>query len=117
MENIFVLFFSIILFAGCGSELNADDLEAEIKNLIEQANYCEVDLDCELLSEEFSLGCPFGCFNLVNKNADFSKILDFSKKYFELENVICDYSCMSEPSLEEIKCVEGKCVDTRFNSR
>jgi hypothetical protein len=91
-----------------GLGIDSVNLITEIKNLIKDMNYCEQDSDCGFLREKISLGCPFGCFNLVNKNADASQIISLGTKYFEQNNPTCLYSCTLEP--EEIRCLNNKCI-------
>jgi hypothetical protein len=85
-------------------------LEAQIKNLIEEANYCTSKEDCI----EVSYGCPFGCSNLINKQYDTAQIEKGVEKY-NVNGRNCLYKCMKAPSRGEIDCINNKCVDKRFN--
>ncbi len=85
--------------------------EREIKRLLEEANYCAADSDCAVLDTNF--GCPFGCFNLGNKNADLTGVKALWEAWQKNPSTICIYSCLESPKPEEIKCTNDKCVDTR----
>lgn len=87
-------------------EIDCDKLEEQIFSLLKQANYCDVDSDC--MVEGGGL-CPFGCYHLVNKNADFSKI-DESMEKFSKSCFYCEYECMEAPTVDEVKCRDHKCV-------
>jgi len=124
MKNIFVVFaFSIFLF-GCSSVNienkidNCDLIEFEIRNLFDQANYCEVDLDCVVLETNFKHKLNIaGCnqYHLGNKSANLSSINQQGDKFRKSGCPTVQYFICESPPLEEIKCIEGKCVDTRFN--
>lgn len=57
--------------------------------------------------------CPFGCYGLVNKNEDLTKINKLTEKYFD-KCPICVYDCPIPPSLQDISCKDNKCIDLRF---
>ncbi len=89
--------------------------EREIKRLLNEANYCAIDSDCIVLDTNF--GCPFGCHNLGNRNADLTRINTLWEAYQksrEKSGSFCVYSCITSPEPWEIKCVNNKCVDARF---
>lgn len=89
--------------------------EREINRLLDEANYCNVDSDCAVLNT--TVGCPFGCYNLGNKDADITKIDSLWEAYQKQRSgTFCVYSCIISPTPEEIKCVNSKCVDTRFGN-
>jgi uncharacterized protein YxeA len=88
----------------CGySEINCEELKNEIMAKMEDANFCETDNDCKT----YSLGCPFGCGNYVNKNYDMSKVLSDVESYQVCPDTECDYMCeMPAPP----ECKNKKCV-------
>ena len=86
------------------------ELEDKINELIKEANYCKEDSDC-IISTEF--WCPFGCYNLFNKDAGLTGIREEIKKYRE-KCQQCKYKCGLAPTAEDIKCKNSKCIDVRF---
>jgi hypothetical protein len=91
------------------TEEDCKELRDEIKNLLDQANNCQKGSDCKVIS----LGCPFGCHNLVNQNSDTSNISLAGNKYKE-NCGFCEYRCTIDPKPQEIKCRNNKCIDIRF---
>ena len=77
--------------------------EMQIKGKIEEANYCDNADDCKI--EHF--GCPFGCYSLVNKNADMAGIKRLVEGY-QKQAIECLYKCGSDP--KEIVCENDKCI-------
>ena len=81
-------------------------LEQDIKQKIEEANYCQAQSDCTI-STEFT--CPFGSYQLFNKKANLSGIKSLVNAY----NNDC-YRCLYKygilPTLSEIICENNKCV-------
>lgn len=86
---------------------NCDELEKEIKNLLEEANYCENDFDCAF---EWGYYCPFGCYKFFNKKADLQEIDDKVKIFRENECNFCEYECIE---FCDVKCVNNKCVGVK----
>ena len=98
----------IVFIAGCAEvneNIKQEKLKTEINNKIEAANYCDVTSDCKIES----FGCPFGCWNLVNKNANINEINSMVEEYNKVGE-ICIYDCLPQPKENEIKCVNNKCV-------
>ena len=89
-------------------EIYCDKLKEQTFTLLDQGNYCDVDSDCMVESGGL---CPFGCYYLVNKNADLTKI-DEALRKFSKDCFYCAYECMEAPTAEEIKCTDHKCVAT-----
>lgn len=87
-------------------------LEKQIKQHIENVNYCATDDNCTIA--DIDADCPFGCYNLVSKNADLSIINEGIVKYRALQPDACVYKCRTSPSAADIKCVSNKCVDARI---
>lgn len=90
---------------------SCEELEAHIKGLIEQAGQCNEDSGCMATSPAF-LTCPFGCYLMLNKNADTSQIEKDVAKYSE-NCPLCKYRCRGMPKPDEIKCINNKCVEER----
>jgi len=111
---IIVLFFVVIvtgiLFFNEQSSFSCEASESNIKKLIGDANYCRVDSDC-VLSTEF--WCPFGCYQVFNKNADLTEIREEVKKYGN-NCPQCEYSCFAL-SEYQIACRENVC-DLDYNA-
>jgi uncharacterized membrane protein len=47
-------------------------LENEINQLLETANHCTTNTDCDVNTQS---SCPFGCYNLINKNTKIDEII------------------------------------------
>jgi hypothetical protein len=93
------------------SENDCNELENELDEMLSSANHCKKDSDCK----KINLGCPFGCYNLVNIDANTS---DIAMAYSEFETNCnkCYFDCDRDPTPNEIKCINNSCVDTRYNS-
>lgn len=116
MAKIFGIFVLIILFSACSTaELSCEQIETEMKNSLNEANYCEIDSDCTILELSFEYN-KIGCFHLGNKKIKLHPFEKLGNKYRENDCLIKISEFCTYPSLEEIKCVEGKCVDTRFQN-
>lgn len=107
----YLILLVILLIMGCTTEINCDRLERQTKELIEKANYCDIDSDCIISPIS---RCPFGCHLLFNKNADISKIEE-NLKLFNYNCMECKYDCDIAPNQDEIKCINNKCVDMRYS--
>ena len=84
---------------------NCTLLAEQIREKISKANYCEKDEDC-IIVEEF--GCPFGCYNLINKK-ELETIRSLVKKYDEcIGGTRCLYKCPAPP--ESVGCENGVCI-------
>lgn len=93
---------------------DCNELIRQINDLVAKANYCNVDSDCAI-STEVTKFC--GCWSLINKNADLTKIKEGNEKYqLNCPPVLCA-ECMLTPQQGDIKCENHKCVDTRFIER
>jgi hypothetical protein len=89
-----------------------DGISYAVMQEINKMNHCEVKEDCKVNNE---LDCPWGCYILINKNEEISKqVKDLSENYDQLCGV-CMNDCMPDPELEDIDCINKKCVDLRFN--
>ncbi len=89
-------------FAG---NLSCEEMYNEIENDINNANYCEIDSDCDVLM----LGgqyVDFGCYHFVNNTTDkdqFYKKMDiYGQKCGQIIN-----ECAPAP---DARCVLNKCV-------
>lgn len=92
------------------------NLENEVKSLLNKANSCQKDGDC-VLQNQIDLWCPFGCYNLVNRRADLSSVRAKFEEYTGKGCPRCVYDCDVSPKTEDIKCVQNKCVDRRFENQ
>ncbi len=82
-----------------------DSMYDEIEQMIDEANYCEIDSDCEVLHLG-GIYIEFGCYHFVNKNTDVFEIYKVMDKYnHDCEQMIDDCAISPEP-----ECVNGKCV-------
>jgi eight-cysteine-cluster-containing protein len=90
----------VLIFVAC---VNQESLKSDIIARIDSANFCQKSSDCT--SETF--GCPFGCNNLVNNNADLGQIRSLIKKYNEISPQ-CVYKCPAQP--KNLICENNKCV-------
>ena len=114
MFNLFTFFLSIILLSGCSiAEVDCEQIKAEARELLNQANYCEKNDDCVVLELGFKHHF-LACYNLGNKDANLSSIKKKGRKFFKSGCPFVVYAFCESPKLEEIKCIEGKCVDARF---
>lgn len=86
-------------------------LNAQITQLIDEANHCNVNSDCKAY-EEFP--CPFKCAKLINVNADLSLLNQGLAKHNQLCFQACNALCIMPPTAQEIACISNKCVDTRY---
>jgi len=80
-------------------------LGQEMDTLIKQANYCEVDSDCIVISEVAPR-----CFGLVNKDADITSI---QRNSLQWQNLGCGKGSVSEQCVRApnvLKCQENRCV-------
>jgi len=88
-------------------EEDCGQLEARINATVEAANYCDTNSDCLIVE---NLGCPFGCYALVNKESDLSgarsAIVEYNGKC-----PTCFPSCTPSPKQEKIECKLGKCSE------
>lgn len=84
-------------------------LSNEIKKLIEDTNFCAVDTDCVAVQNQV---CPFGCYNLSNKNATRNIIIEKIADYI-IQCETCSYKCSTPPSDSSLKCVNSKCVENK----
>ncbi len=88
---------------------SCDELEKDIRKEMEDANYCATDSDCAIT--QFGV-CPFGCYNLINKNVDINTIKSTLGIYTS-RCPACLSQCMIPPPTEKILCRSNKCVDAR----
>jgi len=100
------LFWLVFQYGGnnLSTYKNCTLLAEQIREKISKANYCEKDEDCIIAS----FGCPFGCWNLINKK-EVEAIRSLVKKYDECTGGIrCLYKCALPP--ESVGCENGVCV-------
>ena len=98
--------------------LQTNKQEKDIKGLLDASNYCTDDSDCMILN--MTLGCPFGCYNLGNKDTNTAKIKALWEQYqinSQKSGIICVYDCIEPPKAHDIKCVNNKCIDSRYGTQ
>lgn len=108
---IIAVFFIVVLFfrshdggKGLGP---CEKIAKKMTAAIEDMNECKTAADCVLLN-----GCPYGCNNLINKNADMKDFAELRSEYRDTCGT-CESACMRALRPEEIACEKGRCVSTR----
>jgi hypothetical protein len=76
-----------------------------IRDSIKGISRCVSDSDCAVAE-------LFGCYSIVNKNADTSAIKSDVEAYFKSCPPI-NYMCLKPPSNNDVKCHQSRCVDAR----
>jgi hypothetical protein len=94
----------VLVLSACQEKTGCDALKSQIRSLLDQANHCETADDCRAVFR----GCPFGCYNLVNKDADLSRIEEMQEKYAG-ECPSCMYECDAKPEQSRIACGKNRC--------
>jgi hypothetical protein len=87
-------------------EAITQDLETSFADM----NFCETNDDCAVAVGS----CPFGCFLFHNADIDFADYQPTLTAYQESCNP-CEYQCASAPRATDRRCVEGRCVDSRYS--
>ncbi len=111
MKNILIVVGLIILTGGVfvftrsNEEDHCRKLYREIRDEIEEENYCEVNEDCRVLELGGSY-IAFGCYHFVNKDTDKNYFYQRAREYYE-DCVLAINECDPSPAPQ---CVEGKCV-------
>lgn len=77
---------------------DVNNKEQYIKKEINEANYCQVVSDCQMVTES---KCPFGCYVFVNKNES-TRIGELLEEY----ESNCAYSCIE---FKGVECVSNSC--------
>lgn len=91
-------------YSSTHEKIDCKKLLKETETLIKKANYCSTDSDCRMVR---NMRCPFGCYWVLNKEANLENVNQAISKYFtNCEG--CRYRCgmLVNPVL---KCVEKKC--------
>lgn len=91
---------------------DCDQREKQIMALISAANYCQAASDCVAVA---IYDCPFGCYLLYNKEANLTQIETEISEYHQVCPK-CMADCMMPPETNDIRCMAGKCVDTRLDN-
>lgn len=95
------------------SNLSCLELKAQVTQELVKLNFCDKDSDCKLAYP----GCPFGCHMYLNNNYSTNDVTEITSKYFNRKECsTCIYDCMTPPTVSEIKCISGKCTDTRLKN-
>lgn len=80
-----------------------DKAEKEIKKLINEAKFCEVDSDCV----RAGFGCPFSCGTTVSESM-VEQIKSKVEAYNKDQEMMCMYDCYVPPSLKPM-CIQNRC--------
>ncbi|MEI8347259.1 MAG: hypothetical protein WCG27_07315 [Pseudomonadota bacterium] len=110
MNIYFVLIVLLLFIQPLAAKGDAcDSFTKGIIHELEALNSCKEGKDCFITS----FGCPYGCYNLLNKEKmkDLLSIREKIDKRKECGN--CKYDCDVYPKPQEIKCLAGKCVHQR----
>ncbi len=91
MKKAVLILLLFIFLSGCSPT------PEQIRDEIDQANYCITDYDCINAGSK----CPFGCNIYVNKEKA-GKIINL----LDSVDVACLYGCVDCP---DVACNEGKC--------
>ncbi|RLI96411.1 MAG: hypothetical protein DRO99_04480 [Candidatus Aenigmatarchaeota archaeon] len=120
MKGMYVAFAILLLatVSGCTQpesmpmpeKVDCNALQGKIESMIDQANTCTQDSDCVAELKEGM--CPFGCYALMNKNANVNQIRSLMQEY-NRECLSCAYGCAEPPSQGQIRCVDGRCEEHR----
>jgi hypothetical protein len=94
------------------SERSCGEAESWLKGRLEVGNQCDADSDC-VVSTEF--GCPFGCYRLLNKDANLNKFREDVQAY-RVRCETCTYKCAPPPNGKDIRCVSGRCAEERHET-
>jgi len=62
-----IILFGVYIYRSPSSP-QCEELDKNMRKLVEDANYCSVDSDCMIKLAGFER--PFGCYDLFNKNVD-----------------------------------------------
>lgn len=84
-------------------ELVCLPIEAHVRDLIDSSQGCDVDSDCAI----GHLGCPFGCVDTYNNNAE-TEILKEVKSY-RGQCHSCEYVCPAPFGEFQAVCQNNKC--------
>jgi hypothetical protein len=87
-------------------------MRRDIDFLFEEARKCEKDSDC--IVENKWMFCPFGCFQIHNKAYDIAEIMQKVRDFQTQKCYLCEYSCMTPPKQEQLKCQNNRCIDARY---
>jgi hypothetical protein len=96
----------LVANANVSCEAITQDLETSFADM----NFCDTNDDCAVAQGS----CPFGCFLFHNVDIDFADYQPTLTAYQENCNP-CEYQCASSPRPNDRRCVEGRCVDTRYS--
>jgi hypothetical protein len=98
-----LVFISLPLAAvGCGR--SEEDVQKEFDAFVAEANACQQDADCVLVSP----GCPLGCFVAVSsaKKAEVEEKARELIDEYQAGGQRCDYDCIAPGA---ITCAAGRC--------
>jgi len=88
---------------------NCEAITLDLETSFADMNFCETNDDCSV-----AIGsCPFGCYLFHNSKIDFADYQPTLAAYQESCNP-CEYKCAAAPRVTDRRCIEGRCVDTRY---
>lgn len=110
-RKVVLLLIMLLVLVSALVLLNIQNIrKIKVKCLLEKANYCAKSTDCVVVA----YGCPFACYNLINKTYNTS-LIESEVNKFNAKGISCIYDCNRAPKENEIGCINKKCVDLRHN--
>lgn len=91
------------------AETNCEVLTQDLETSFADMNFCNTNDDCAVATGS----CPFGCYLFHNRKIDFADYQPALTAYQENCDP-CVYKCAAAPQVNNRRCVEGRCVDTRY---
>jgi hypothetical protein len=88
---------------------NCEALTQDLETSFADMNFCDSNDDCAVAVGS----CPFGCYLFHNNKINFADYQTTLTAYQENCNP-CTYRCAAAPRANDRRCIEGRCVDTRY---
>lgn len=88
---------------------NCEALTNDLETSFADMNFCNTNDDCQVARGS----CPFGCYLFHNAAIDFADYQPALEAYQTSCNP-CEYQCAEAPRAADRRCVEGRCIDARF---
>jgi len=105
---IVVAVIIIVILLRLNTPIDCHVLETKITRAINDSNFCEKDLHCDVKLVNESV-CPFGCYQLVNRDAKLKDLKEYFRAY-KVQCEYCKYECVKPPDKQDLKCINNKCV-------